>query len=79
MQNDNVYKKKIRFSDLSKQIKWLCYDVFISIDKLIVYHDFSVCRCKLENTTIYYYINGDWRTKNWINENCANVLGMVEK
>lgn len=78
MQKNNVYKKKVRFKDLSKEIKWLCYDVLISVDKLIVYHNFSVCKTKLINTTMYYFINNDWRNKDWINENCTNVLGFVE-
>lgn len=75
---NNVYKKKVKFADLKTQIKWMCYDVFISVDKLIVYHDFSVCKSKLVNTTIYYFINGNWRNKQLINKNCVNVLGFVE-
>lgn len=74
---NNVYKKQVKFKDLKSQIKWICYDVFISIDKLVVYHDFSVCKSKLINTTIYYFINKDWRNKDWINKNSTNVLGLI--
>lgn len=61
-----------------KTIKWICYDIAITIDN----HVFNLytrnkLKERLVNGSYGYTVNGLFRTKKWIRENCSNVFGFV--
>ena len=60
------------------QIKWMCRDIFITIDKVVINQDFNVLSEKLCNSSFGYKCDGKFRTKKWINENSFNVLGLID-
>ena len=60
------------------EIKWICYDIYITVDKRVINQDFNVLKEKLNNSSYGYKVNGKFRSKSWINRNCVEVLGHVE-
>lgn len=65
--------------DSLTQIKFMCYNIFITTDKRVINQDFNLLKEQLIGGSYCYFVNGKYRTKKWINENCTNVLGFVEK
>ena len=65
------------FNNPEKYIGWMCYNIYITIDNQV----FSLSGVKLKEQLIggsyCYYCNGRYRTKKWMRENCANVLGRI--
>ena len=60
-----------------KYIKWMCYDCLISIDSQIFNLSFEQKKEGLSGGSYGYYIEGKFRTKKWIRENCKKVLGYI--
>jgi hypothetical protein len=56
------------------EIKWMCYNVFITDKKVVVNEQFNLLKEQLIGGSYCYYVNGKYRTLKWINENCVNVL-----
>ncbi len=59
------------------QIKWMCYDAFITTDRQVVNLSFEPKKEMLVGGSYGYFVNGKFRTKKWINQNCVNVLGFI--
>jgi hypothetical protein len=59
------------------EIKWMCYNIFIDINKRVMNQDFNILKEQLVGGSYCYYVNGKYRTKKWINENISIVLGNV--
>ena len=59
------------------QIKFMCHNIFITINNIAVNQNFNVLKERLNNQSSGYTVNGTFRTKKWIKENCVNVLGFV--
>ena len=74
---DKLLTKEQIFNNPEKHIKFLCFDIYITIDNQV----FSLKRKKLKEQLIggsyCYFCNGKYRTKTWIRENYINVLGRV--
>jgi hypothetical protein len=74
--NKLLTKEEI-FKNPEIYVKWLCYDIYITIDNQV----FSISKRKLKEQLIggsyCYFCNGKYRTKKWIRVNCTNVLGKV--
>lgn len=60
------------------EIKWICYNIYITIDKRVINQDFNLLREQLIGGSYCYRCDGKYRTKSWINRNCVEVLGHVE-
>ena len=60
------------------QIKFMCYDIFITIDNVVVNQSFNLLKEQLIGGSYCYWCNGRYGTKKWIRENCVNVLGHIE-
>jgi hypothetical protein len=58
-------------------IKWQCFDVFITTDRKIINQSFRQLKERLVGGSYGYTIEGKFRTKKWINEHCVNVLGYI--
>ena len=58
-------------------IKWMCYNVFITIDNQVVNLEFNLLKEQLIGGSYCYYVNGKYRTKKWIRNNCVEVLGLI--
>ena len=58
-------------------IKWMCYNIFITIDNQVVNQQFNLLTEQLIGGSYCYYCNGKYRTKKWIRKNCVNVLGLI--
>lgn len=61
------------------QIKWMCYNIFITTDKRVVNQKFNLLKEQLIGGSYCYFVNGKYRTKKWINKNSINVLGFIEE
>jgi hypothetical protein len=59
------------------QIKWMCENIFITIDKKVVDQDFNLLQERINGGSYGYTVDGKFRTKKWINEHCVNVLGFI--
>lgn len=74
---NKILTKTEIFKNPEAYAKWLCYDVYITIDNQV----FSLSKRKLKEQLIgssyCYFCNGKYRTKKWIRANCVNVLGKV--
>jgi hypothetical protein len=70
-------KQQIIFPET--QIKWMCYNIFITIDKIVIDQSFNLLREKLNGGSYGYIVDGKFRSKKWINEHCVNVLGYIYK
>lgn len=62
-----------------KYIKWMCYDIFISIDNQVFNLSLKPLKEQLIAGSYCYFCNGKYRTKKWIRENCINVLGFISE
>jgi len=60
-----------------KLIKWMCFDCLISIDIQVVNLSFEPRKEMIVGGSYGYFVNGKFRTKKWIRENCVNVLGLI--
>jgi hypothetical protein len=58
-------------------IKWMCFNIFISIDRKVFNLDFVPLKERLVNGSYGYTVESKFRTKKWINEHCVNVLGYI--
>lgn len=67
------------FNNPEVYIKWMCYDIYITIDNQV----FTLLGKKLKEQLIggsyCFYCNGRYRTKKWIRNNCTNMLGLITK
>lgn len=74
---NNLLTRNQVFDNSELYIKFMCYDIFITIDNQV----FSIRGRELKEQLIggsyCYYCNGKYRTKKWIKENCVKVLGQV--
>ena len=61
------------------QIKWMCYNIFITTDKRVINQKFNLLKEQLIGGSYCYFVNGKYRTKKWINKNSINVLGLIEE
>lgn len=59
-------------------LKWMCYNIFITIDEQVVNQQFNLLKEQLIGGSYCFYCNGKYRTKKWIRKNCVNVLGLIE-
>jgi len=59
------------------KIKWMCYDSFITIDSQVVDMTLNFKKEVLRGNSYCYFINGRYRTKKWIRDNCAIVLNSI--
>lgn len=60
-----------------KYIKWMCFNIFISIDNQVFNLSFKPMKEQLIGGSYCYYVNGRYRTKAWIRKNCINILGFI--
>jgi len=60
-----------------KHIKWMCYNIFITTDKQVVNQKFNLLKEQLIGGSYCYFVDGKYRTRKWINDNCINVLGYI--
>lgn len=60
------------------EIKWQCYDTFITIDNHVFDLSFEPKIERMVGGSYGYTINGVFRSKKWIRENCINVLGHID-
>lgn len=67
-----------KITDPKAQIKWMCYDVFITTDNKVVNQRFELLRERLNGGSYGFTVNGRFRTRAWIRRNCANVHGCIE-
>lgn len=44
-------------------IKWMCHNIFITIDKQVVNQEFKLLREQLIGGSYCYYCNGKYRTR----------------
>jgi hypothetical protein len=59
------------------QIKWMCFDIFITTDSQVFNLDFIPKREILNGGSYGYIVDSRFRTKKWIRVNCVNVLGKI--
>jgi hypothetical protein len=60
-----------------KYLKWICHDIFISIDNQVLDLHFQVKKEHLHGGSYGYIVNGEFHSKKWIRGNCAIVLGLI--
>lgn len=70
-------KNNANITSPETEIKWICYNIFITIDKRVVNQDFNLLKEQLIGGSYCYYVDGKYRTKKWINENSTNVIGLI--
>lgn len=58
-------------------IKWMCYNIFITTDNQVVNQRFNLLKEQLIGGSYCYYVNGKYRTKTWIRNNCSIVIGNI--
>lgn len=76
-----MQKNKPKISPITNpetQIKWMCYDIFITTEKQVVNQSFGPVKERLVSGSYGYTVNGVFRSKKWINKNSVNVLGAIE-
>jgi hypothetical protein len=64
-------------SSPEKFIGWMCYDAFITLDNQVVDLSFNPRKERLIGGSYCFYVNGKYRTRKWIRENCVKVLGLI--
>ena len=64
-------------NESEKYIKFMCFDIFISIDNQVFNLSLKPLKEQLIGGSYCYYVNGRYRTKTWIRKNCVNVLGFI--
>lgn len=73
--------KKLSLEQINKEpekyIGWICYDSFITINNQVLNMSFEFKKEVLRGNSYCYFINGAYRTKKWIRENCVKVLGYI--
>jgi len=67
-----------KITDPQTQIKWMCFDIFITTDNQVFDLSFKPIKERLVGGSYGFTVDGKFRTKKWIRENCVNVLGRVE-
>lgn len=60
-----------------KYIKFMCHDILISTDNQVFDLSFKERKEQLIGGSYCFYVNGRYRTKKWIRQNCVNVLGYI--
>ena len=55
----------------------MCFNIFITIDNQVVNQKFNLLKEQLIGGSYCYYVDGRYRTKKWIRENCVEVLGLI--
>lgn len=68
----------IKITNPERQIKFMCHDIFITIDKQVVNLSFKQVNERIVGGSYGYTVNGVFRSKKWINNNSINVLGKIE-
>lgn len=58
-------------------IKWMSYNIFITIDNQVVNQNFNLLKEQLIGGSYCYFVDGKYRTKKWIREHCSIVLGSI--
>jgi hypothetical protein len=64
-------------SNPEKHIKWMCYDILISIDSQVFDLSIKPLTERLIGGSYCYFCVGKYRTKTWINKHSVNVLGFI--
>jgi hypothetical protein len=59
------------------QIKWMCHNIFISIDYQVFDLSFKPIKERVVSGCYGYTVDGRFRSKKWIRKNCAYVLGNI--
>ena len=81
--NYGTRSKKLKISIISgnteKYIKWMCYNLLISVDNQVFNLSMKPLKEQLIGGSYCFYCKGRYRTKKWIRERSANVLGCVTK
>ena len=67
------------FNNPEKYIKWMCYNLLISIDNQVFNLSSQRMKEQLVGGSYCFYCNGKYRTKKWIRKHCTNVLGRITK
>jgi hypothetical protein len=70
----SIYQIK---TEPERYIGWMCYDIFISIDNQVVDLSFNPRKEQLIGGSYCFYVEGKYRTRKWIRENCIKVLGLI--
>ena len=60
-------------------IKWMCYNLLITIDNQVFNLSFERLKEQLIGGSFCFFCNGKYRTKLWIRKNCVNVFNRIEK
>ena len=60
-----------------KYIKWMCYDILISIDNQVFNLSYRKLKMQLIGGSYCFYCNKRYRSTSWIRNNCINILGFV--
>ena len=72
-QSDNEIKLTQKQKEIYSKVKWMCYDVYITTDNQVFDLDFNCRKEQLNGGSKGYRVNGSFRTKKWIRENCINL------
>ena len=72
-----LLSKETIIQNPEKYIKWMCYDIFISIYNQVFNLSFKPLKEQLIGGSYCFYCNGKYRTKKWIRSNCVIVLGNI--
>lgn len=75
----NLLTKEQIFNNPEVYIKFMCYDIYITIDNQVFNLKMNKLKEQLIGGSYCFYCNKKYRTKKWIRENCSNVLGRIEK
>lgn len=59
--------------NILSKVKYLCYDVYITIDNQVFSLDFNPRKETLNGGSYGYYVHGKFRSNKWIADNRTNV------
>jgi hypothetical protein len=77
-QQVKLLTKKQIINNPEKYIKFMCYNIFITIDNQVINLSLTkFLKEQLIGGSYCFYCNGKYRTKTWIRKNCVNVLGFI--
>jgi len=63
----------IKQKEIYNKVKWMCYDVYITTDNQVFDLNFNKRKEILKGGSYCYRINGSYRTRKWIRENCVRI------
>ena len=59
------------------KINWICHDVYILNDLQVISVTFEHRKEVLRNGSYCFLVNGMYRAKKWIRDNCINIKDFI--